>query len=311
MALASESHRGDRQRNLLLDATTIATSEGADSRSKVLTRLHDKSTSTGTLTQETGMSDGISIDEDRNLSIRLDRMLAALAVASQVAERLSGLSPRSHSIIKELSNLGSNPTISLGPSASAARTSSPPKLSDLPHVYFPPKYPHQWHVSKSTSSSRSYSHLLQNEEDLATCPPLDLETLPEALVFRRDRLPRPPTLVYGFPLDLAKFVDHVDKVCAEINLPATDSADPIAARAYGGVILLQSHLKRIPPVMIVPIHGPDSHAMVFAYNTPGYQKWNKANYKKMEEYMIDNDITDGPLELKWYIKYDRSQWEFA
>ena len=35
-------------------------------------------------------------------------------------------------------------------------------------------------------------------------------------IFRRDRLPRPPTLVYGSPLDLANFADHVEKFCTEL-----------------------------------------------------------------------------------------------
>ena len=35
-------------------------------------------------------------------------------------------------------------------------------------------------------------------------------------IFRRDRLPRPLALVYGSPLDLANFADHVEKVCTEL-----------------------------------------------------------------------------------------------
>ena len=152
--------------------------------------------------------------------------------------------------------------------------------------------------------------MAQDEEDLDNCPPLESEILPDALIFRRDRLPRPPNLVYGFPLDLAKFADHVDKVCAELNLPAPNPTKSIVGRAMRGMLLFQSHLKRIPRAMVVPVHGPDSHVMFFTYNLPTYKKWDKGAFKKMEKYMVENGIMEGPLKLKWYMEYD-SQWELA
>lgn len=152
-------------------------------------------------------------------------------------------------------------------------------------------------------------NLVQSEEDLENYSPLESEILPNALVRHRNRLPIPPTLVYAFPLDLKRFVDHADKVSADLGLPPTDSARSITSRALKGLLLLHYRLKRIPCADLVPVYGCDTNVMSFTSNHQGYEKWNKAAFKKMEKYLQENGIMDGPLKLKWYITMD-NDWEY-
>lgn len=187
-----------------------------------------------------------------------------------------------------------------------------PKLSSVPAVFLPPKYPKLSHASKSFSFTISTPLIksLQSKEDLDTYSPLESEILPSALVRHRNRLPRPPTLVYGFALDMNKFVDHVDKICADLGLPPTDPEKLVISRAATGMLLLCYDLKRIPCVELESVYGSDNDVMTFTSNHSGYAKWNKANFKKIEKYMQENDIMDGPLKLKWYMTM-QNDWEFA
>ena len=111
-------------------------------------------------------------------------------------------------------------------------------------------------------------------------------------IFRRDRLPRPPTLVYGSPLDLANFADHVEKVCTELGVPPPGPTGDVVGRVSQRVILFQFHLKTIPRTMFVPVYGLHSHVTVFTYNIPGYQRPNKSGFQTMEKYLVENGVME-------------------
>ena len=111
-------------------------------------------------------------------------------------------------------------------------------------------------------------------------------------IFRRDRLPRPPALVYGSPLDLANFADHVEKVCTELGVPPPGPTGDVVGRVSQRVILFQFHLKRIPRTMFVPVYGPHSHVTVFTYNIPGYQRRNKSGFQTTEKYLVENGVME-------------------
>ena len=157
MTITSDSDQENgRRHSLLLEAISVATPVETDSQSKTMTSClnHPTSTTTNTqglssiisrpMSQETCASDVTTI---QYLSNCLESSLeATLAIASQLTYNSNGLSPRLLSIIKELSNLDSNPLI-LQASTEASQPKGALKPSDVLHLYLPPKFPRQWHIS--------------------------------------------------------------------------------------------------------------------------------------------------------------------